>query len=100
MSTSNRRALTACTFSVRGKVCVPAWTMTRLSSLKSCRAMCMDLVTSGAEVRLSRIVYDKYGGRVRASVADARGDIGQAMLAAGLARAYHGEKRLAWCDAG
>ena len=49
---------------------------------------------NGAEVRLSHVVYDKYGGRVRASVADAHGDIGQAMLAAGLARAYHGDKRL------
>ena len=52
----------------------------------------------GAEVRLSQIVYDKYGARIRAAVADARGDIGQALIAAGLARSYQGAKRLPWCD--
>jgi len=49
------------------------------------------------EVRLSNIVYDKYGGRLRASVADSRGDIAAAMLAAGLARPYEGGKRESWC---
>jgi len=34
---------------------------------------------------------------VRADVADATGDIAQALLAAGLARAYHGERRETWC---
>src|SRR5207302_8070707 len=51
----------------------------------------------GAAVKLTHVVYDKYGGRVRADVADARGDIAQALLAAGLARPYHGERRETWC---
>ena len=51
----------------------------------------------GASVKLTRIVYDKYGGRVRAGVADSRGDIGEALLSAGMARPYHGERRAPWC---
>ena len=53
----------------------------------------------GAAVRLTRVVYDKYGGRVRAEVADAKGDIATDLLAAGLARPYHGERREPWCAA-
>src|SRR6266581_146574 len=51
----------------------------------------------GVPVKLTHVVYDKYGGRVRADVADAAGDIAQALLAAGLARPYHGERRESWC---
>ena len=54
----------------------------------------------GAEVRLSRVVYDKYGGRVRASVTDGQGDIAQALLTEGLARPYGGERRQPWCATG
>ena len=54
----------------------------------------------GASVKLTRVVYDKYGGRVRADVADGNGDIGRALLAAGLARPYHGERREPWYAAG
>jgi endonuclease YncB( thermonuclease family) len=50
-----------------------------------------------APVKLTHVVYDKYGGRVRADVADATGDIGHALLEAGLARPYHGERRESWC---
>lgn len=53
----------------------------------------------GAQVKLTRVVYDKYGGRVRADVADTKGDIGNALLVAGLARPYHGERREPWCMA-
>ena len=52
----------------------------------------------GGEVRLSQVVYDKYGGRVRASVADQDGDIGSALLARKLVRPYHGGKRQPWCE--
>jgi micrococcal nuclease len=52
---------------------------------------------NGAAVKLTHVVYDKYGGRVRADVTDATGDIAQALLAAGLARPYHGERRETWC---
>jgi endonuclease YncB( thermonuclease family) len=51
----------------------------------------------GAQVKLTRVVYDKYGGRVRADVGDAKGDIASALLVAGLARPYHGERREPWC---
>jgi endonuclease YncB( thermonuclease family) len=54
---------------------------------------------TGAEVTLTRVVYDKYGGRVRANVADGNGDIARALLAAGFARIYHGERRQPWCEA-
>ena len=52
----------------------------------------------GAAVRLSFVRYDKYGGRVDATVADTKGDIGRSMIQAGLARPYHGERRMPWCD--
>jgi endonuclease YncB( thermonuclease family) len=52
----------------------------------------------GASVKLTRIVYDKYGGRVRAEVADSKGDVGEALLTARLARPYHGERRAPWCE--
>jgi micrococcal nuclease len=54
----------------------------------------------GAEVRLSHVVYDKYGGRVRADVTDSAGDVAAALLAAHLARPYHGERRQPWCGLG
>ncbi len=44
-------------------------------------------------MRLSAVRYDKYGGRVDASVADTRGDIGASMIRAKLARPYDGERR-------
>ncbi len=53
---------------------------------------------TGAEVILTRVAYDKYGGRVRAAVADEGGDIADAMRIAGLARDYRGERRQSWCD--
>jgi len=52
----------------------------------------------GGEVQLSQVVYDKYGGRVRAAVADRDGDIAAALLARGLARPYRGGKRMPWCE--
>jgi endonuclease YncB( thermonuclease family) len=45
----------------------------------------------GAAVKLTSVVYDKYDGRGRANVADAKGDIASALLASGLVRHYHGE---------
>jgi endonuclease YncB( thermonuclease family) len=48
-------------------------------------------------VWLSDVHYDKYGGRVRASVDDASGNVAADMIAKGLARPYHGERRRSWC---
>lgn len=53
----------------------------------------------GAQVRLSQVHYDKYGGRVDATVRDSGGDVGAALIAAGLARPYHGGHRGGWCEA-
>ena len=50
------------------------------------------------EVELSAVRYDKFGGRVRAVVRDAGGDVAAAMIAKGFARPYHGERRRSWCD--
>jgi micrococcal nuclease len=52
------------------------------------------------EITLIRVVYDKFGGRVRAEISDADGDIARALIAAGLARPYHGERRQPWCETG
>jgi endonuclease YncB( thermonuclease family) len=46
------------------------------------------------------VVYDKFGGRVRAEISDADGDIARALIAEGLARPYHGERRQPWCETG
>ena len=51
----------------------------------------------GAEVQLRDIRYDKYGGRVLASLVDRDGDVGRALIAAGLARRYDGGARQPWC---
>lgn len=53
----------------------------------------------GGSVRLSRVRNDKYGGRVDADVSDAKGDVGEAMIAKKLARPYTGGRRSGWCDA-
>jgi endonuclease YncB( thermonuclease family) len=53
----------------------------------------------GSQVKLSNVRYDKYGGRVDASVRDAKGDVGADLIAAGLARAYRGGRRGGWCEA-
>ena len=49
-------------------------------------------------IKLSHVVYDKYGGRVRATVSDANGDVGVALLKEGFARPYYGGRRAPWCD--
>ncbi|MEI6559714.1 MAG: thermonuclease family protein [Rhodospirillaceae bacterium] len=54
---------------------------------------------AGGAARLDDIRHDKYGGRVRARVLDSAGlDVGAALIAAGLARPYHGERRAPWCS--
>ena len=53
----------------------------------------------GNQVRLKSVRYGKYGGRVDATVEDDGGDVGDAMIRAGLARPYHGKRRKPWCFA-
>jgi endonuclease YncB( thermonuclease family) len=50
------------------------------------------------QVVLQNIRNDKYGGRVDARVISASGtDVAEVMISDGLARRYHGERRLPWC---
>jgi len=53
-----------------------------------------------AQVRLYDIRVDKYGGRVLARViTNDGGDLGQGLLASGLARTYADQARGSWCAA-
>jgi endonuclease YncB( thermonuclease family) len=52
------------------------------------------------EITLIGVVYDKFGGRVRAGIRDADGDVAGALIAEGLARPYRGERRQPWCETG
>lgn len=53
---------------------------------------------AGHTVRLRDITYDKYGGRVVARIDDSEGrNLGEELVAAGLARLYDGGKRRPWC---
>jgi endonuclease YncB( thermonuclease family) len=52
---------------------------------------------AGAEITLTHVAYDKYGRRVRATVADSQGDVADALLSEELARAYPGQQREPWC---
>ena len=57
----------------------------------------MTLLREGA-VAVARVTQDKYGGRVDADVSTAQtADVGQALIAAGVARRYDGGKRGGWC---
>ncbi len=52
-----------------------------------------------APILLTEIRYGKYAGRVLARVETRGGeDLGQALLAAGLARPYDGRRRPSWCE--
>jgi len=46
---------------------------------------------------LTGVRPDKYGGRVLGRILADDKDLGEALLRAGLAKPYHGEKRGAWC---
>ncbi|MBM3561365.1 MAG: hypothetical protein FJX53_16135 [Alphaproteobacteria bacterium] len=55
-------------------------------------------LVGGGEVKLANVGYDKFGGSVLARVSDAKGrGLGQSLIAEGLARAYDGKARRAWC---
>jgi endonuclease YncB( thermonuclease family) len=54
--------------------------------------------TQDRPVTLVDVRTDKYGGRVLARVMAADGtDLGAALVAAGLAKAYRGGRRVPWC---
>ncbi len=60
----------------------------------------VDAGVGAAMVRLREIRYGKFAGRVLARVETWDGtDLGQGLLAAGLARPYDGRRRASWCEA-
>ncbi len=60
----------------------------------------MVATVGGAEVTLTEIRYDKFGGRVLARVESAAGEnLAALLIDAGLGRAYDGGRRASWCDA-
>jgi micrococcal nuclease len=55
-------------------------------------------LTEGGVVRLRDVRFDKYGGRVLASVESPRGeDVAKRMLDQGVVRRYDGARRADWC---
>ena len=53
----------------------------------------------GAEVSLTNVANDKFGGRVRADIHHAEmGALAASLMDAGLARPYHGGRRSGWCS--
>jgi endonuclease YncB( thermonuclease family) len=55
---------------------------------------------AAASIRLREVRYGKYAGRVLARVETLDGtDLGQELVAAGLARPYDGRRRASWCEA-
>jgi endonuclease YncB( thermonuclease family) len=55
-------------------------------------------VLDRGEVGISRVMLDKYGGRVVADASAANTpDVGAELIAAGLARRYSGGRRESWC---
>lgn len=49
-------------------------------------------------VKLYNLKWDKYGGRLLADVKIGDLDLADELISKGLAREYHGEKKLSWCD--
>jgi endonuclease YncB( thermonuclease family) len=63
------------------------------------RARSLIADAAGAQVRLTEIRYDKFGGRVLARVTGTSGrDLSDALLAEGLAHRYDGGRKLPWCE--
>jgi len=53
----------------------------------------------GQQLHITNISNDKFGGRVDALVVRSNGEqLGEALIANGLARPYFGKKKSSWCD--
>lgn len=58
----------------------------------------LEILLENGKVVLTNIRLEKYAGRVLATVATQDGtSIADHLIGKGLARAYHGKKRLSWC---
>lgn len=49
-------------------------------------------------IRLARMQWDKYGGRVLADIYVENRSLAEGLIEAGLARSYDGGKRTGWCE--
>lgn len=56
-----------------------------------------NLIPPGARVQVTRIGYDKYGGRYDGDVMVSGRSLRDLLIAEGLARPYSGGKRQGWC---
>jgi endonuclease YncB( thermonuclease family) len=56
------------------------------------------LIASGQPVEIDIVGWDKYGGRILGAVRVGGQDLTQGLIANGLARPYHGEKKSSWCQ--
>lgn len=60
-------------------------------------AMVNDAIAKKKQITFANIQWDKYGGRVDATVSIAGKDLTTELINAGLARAYDGGKKSSWC---
>lgn len=55
------------------------------------------LVSNGKVIIFNNIKWDKYGGRILATVTIDGKNLGDELIKAKLAREYHGDKKKSWC---
>lgn len=60
-------------------------------------AFTKELVKNGNKITFHDLKWDKYGGRILATVKIDNKILGQELIKAQLAREYHGEKKQSWC---
>lgn len=52
----------------------------------------------GKNISVSKLRWDKYGGRMLGDVKVGKKNLAQELIRKGLAREYHGEKKQSWCE--
>jgi len=55
-------------------------------------------IQNNKRIAFRNIKWDKYGGRVLATVIVAGKNLGDELIAAGVARPYFGKKKKPWCN--
>lgn len=61
-------------------------------------AFTREKVKNATSILFSEIAWDKYGGRILATVTINDKNLGQELINAGLARKYDGGKKSSWCQ--
>ena len=57
-----------------------------------------DLVSRGKRFQVTLYTWDKFGGRVLGDIIVDGRSVREGLIAAGLARAYFGDKKQSWCE--